>query len=291
MPYERVAVIGGGLIGASLALALGTRRLAGRLVVVDPDPAARAALAERRAADAIVPAPDDAVFAADLVVIAAPVSAIAPAAASLLPRLGPGATLMDVGSVKAPIVAAVAPRVPPGVAFVPAHPLVGGERAGPAAAAADLFAGHVCVLTPPAPGDGDGPTFRRAADLWRALDMTVEIMTPAAHDSALARTSHAPHLVAFALMAALGRGGDGLARYAAGAMRDMTRVAAAPGPLWRDIFFANRAAVVEAAEEVLAEIRRLLDQVAAGDDRLLAELTRLAARRRALADRPGWAAR
>lgn len=284
-----VVVFGGGLIGASLALALGDRGLARRVTVVEPDAAARAALAGRGAADAVLAGADGAVAEADLVVLAAPVAALGPLAAAIGPDLAAGALLMDVGSVKAPVAAAVAPHVPPRAAYVPAHPIVGSERSGPAAASAALFAGHVCVLTP---GDATAPApVRRAAAFWRALGMDIEIMTPAAHDAALARTSHAPHLVAYALMAALDRRGAGLARYAAGALRDMTRVAASEAGLWRDILVANRDEVAAAAAEIAAEVLRLLDLVARGDGDLTEELARLAALRRACAELPGWAQR
>ena len=202
-------------------------------------------------------------------------------AAALLPDLRPGTVITDVGSVKGAVVASMEALLPADRPFIGAHPIAGSERAGAAAAAADLFIDARCVLTPTA--RTDAAALARVRALWQGVGAQVEEMTPAAHDRALAWTSHLVHALAYALVRAidgadpalLGRGGPSL--------REATRVAASPAELWRDIFLTNADAVGAAIGEFSGELARLRAAIAAGDAAALDALLEAAvmAKRRA----------
>ena len=247
-----VAVVGLGLVGGSLGAAL---KAAGhRVTGHDADPEVRARALAAGLVDRVVEAPEAVGAAAEVVFLAVPVGAMVAAARAVAPGLNPGTVVTDTGSTKARLVAELPGALPEGVAYVPGHPIAGSDQSGPDAARADLFAGRVTVLC------AEGPLADLVAGLWRDAGSRVVFLPAGDHDTALARTSHLPHLVSFALAHAAecaepDLAGDGL--------RDMLRLAGSDPVMWRDVFVSNREAVLDALgvfEAALAELRRLVDE-------------------------------
>jgi prephenate dehydrogenase len=264
-PIGTLAVIGVGLIGGSLALAAKRAGLAERVIGCARTEDTLRVARERGLVDATTRDAGEAAAAADVVVLAMPVGDMASVAATVCQRARPGTVVTDVGSVKAAVVTLLEPLcAAAGCAFVGAHPIAGKEGAGPAEADADLFRAHRCVLTPTAATDPGALARIRA--LWEAVGMHVEEMAAETHDRILARVSHAPHLVAYALAAAVGAARAGtlsVAPYAGSGFRDTTRIAASPARLWCDIALANPAHIVEALDEFagrLDALKRLIQQ-------------------------------
>ncbi|MGE5370181.1 MAG: prephenate dehydrogenase/arogenate dehydrogenase family protein, partial [Chloroflexota bacterium] len=190
--FARVALVGAGLIGSSIARAARAFDAAREIAILDAAPDVMARVRELGIADEASGDPASALKGADLVVICTPVGVCGAVAQTLAPHLAPGAILSDVGSVKGEVVAQVAPHVPAGVHFVPAHPIAGTEFSGPDAGFATLFQNRWCILTPP---DGADPgAVARLADFWTRIGAKVETMSPDHHDRVLALTSHLPHL-------------------------------------------------------------------------------------------------
>jgi prephenate dehydrogenase len=199
-----------------------------------------------------------AVEGADMVVLAVPVGAIAPTIERIAPHLATGAVVTDVGSVKGPVAAAME-RLLPGGNGVPGHPIAGRETSGPQAATAELFVGAKCALTPSRSTDPAAVTRVRA--LWKSMGSEVLEMSPERHDEVFAAVSHLPHIVAYALMGAildLADDGDDLREFAAGGLRDFTRVAMSHPAMWRDICLANRQRILE----MIGRFQVALDQLA-----------------------------
>jgi cyclohexadieny/prephenate dehydrogenase len=245
--FERVAIVGFGLIGSSIGRAARSLQLARTIVAVDRDDGvlervAALDLADERFADVAEGARD-----ADLVVLCVPVGAYGAVTKAMAASLKAGATVSDVGSVKSAVVAQVAPHLPAGVAFVPAHPVAGTEHSGPDAGFATLFRGRWCILTPP---EGtDEAAVERVRSFWTAMGSNVEVMTPQHHDLVLAITSHVPHLIAYNIV---GTAADletvtqsEVIKFSAGGFRDFTRIAASDPTMWRDVFLHNKEAVLE----------------------------------------------
>jgi prephenate dehydrogenase len=264
--FERLVVAGVGLIGGSLALAAREAGLVGEVIGLGRGRPNLELARARGIVDRITVDPADAVAGADAVVLAAPVGACAALAAALRPHARRGTLLTDVGSVKGGLVAALERAWAGTGPVVGAHPLAGSEASGAAAARADLFRDQRCILTPTAATDP--AALGRVRALWEGVGARVEELTPAAHDAILARVSHLPHLVAYALVAAAGDArvdGRAVLDYASGGFRDTTRIAGSPAELWRDIALANAPALAAA----LAEFRTTLDRLealVAGDD-------------------------
>ncbi len=269
MRCERAAIVGVGLIGGSLALAARAAGLVGEVIGLGRSEANLAVARARGIVDRTVSDPA-ALGPGDLVVLAVPVRSTAAAAAALAPHLRPGTVVTDVGSVKATVVAALEAALPAACPVVGGHPIAGSERAGAAAAEATLFRGAPCVLTPTPRTDAAALATVRA--LWEGVGARVIEMTPAAHDDALAWVSHLPHALAYALVGALAATGARHAALAGGSWRDVTRVAASPAELWRDIFLANADALLAATDAFAAELARLRAAVAAGDEAALLAL-------------------
>lgn len=273
MRFERAAIVGVGLIGGSLALAARTRGLIGEVIGLGRTEAnlavARArGLIDRSASDPAALGP------VDLVVLAVPVRSTAAAATALLPHLRPGTIVTDAGSVKGEVVRQLEALLPADRPFVGAHPIAGGERAGAAAATADLFAGARCILTPTP--RTDAAALARVRALWEGVGARVEEMSPAAHDRAFAWTSHAVHALAYALVRAIAAADPALLARGGPSLRDMTRIAASPAELWRDILLANAAPVDAALGAIAAELERLRAAIAAGDAAALEALLAVA---------------
>ena len=242
---QRLAIIGLGLIGASVGLACRAHGLAGEIRGADlePDHCAQAialGVVDQAVADVAV-----AVEGADLVLLAVPVGAMEATIKRIAPHLASGAVVTDVGSVKG-LVAEVMERLLPGGNGVPGHPITGREKSGPHAASAELFVGSKCVLTPSA--STDPAAVLRVRTLWRAIGSEVLEMSPTRHDEIFAAVSHLPHVVAYALMGAildLAEGGEDLREFAAGGLKDFTRVAMSHPVMWRDICLANRKQILQ----------------------------------------------
>jgi cyclohexadieny/prephenate dehydrogenase len=269
--FQRVAIIGLGLIGSSLARAIKRNRLARELVGCDASAAARAVSKKLKLADKIVGDAGAAAAGADLVVVAVPQSAYAAVGAVIGKRLKRGAIVSDVGSVKEAAMKTLAPHLGRDVAFVPGHPIAGTENSGPAAGFADLFVGRWCILTPPR-GTPAAATAKVRA-LWKRCGMRVETMDAAHHDRVLAITSHVPHLIAYTIVDTVSELETHLQgeviKFAASGFRDFTRVAASDPVMWRDVFLNNRDAVLEMMGRLHEDIGLMQKAIRNGDGKTL----------------------
>jgi cyclohexadieny/prephenate dehydrogenase len=245
--FERVALIGLGLIGSSLGRALKQQGTAGEIVGHDAKPAVRAKSLEIGFIDRAEADIGKAVAGADLVVVCVPMLAIGPVCEAMAPHLKDGAIVTDVGSCKTMARDAMAKALPKRVHAVPGHPVAGTEHSGPEAGFPELFHQRWCILTPP---EGtDAKAVRTVRALWRQAGMNVEIMEAERHDLVLAITSHLPHLIAYTIVdTAVDLEGDikgDVIKFAAGGFRDFTRIAASDPTMWRDVFLTNKEAVLE----------------------------------------------
>ena len=276
MPQRpRITIVGLGLIGGSLGLALRRRRLATAVVGCSRRASSVRAAKRRGAIDWGTTDVRTAVAHADLVVLAGPVDTI-PAQAKRCARfMRPGAVLTDVGSTKAAIVRSLERSLPRGIAFVGAHPIAGSEQRGLPAARADLFDGALCILTrtPRTPARA----FQAVQRLWRPLAGRVLTMSPARHDAALAAVSHLPHAVACCLMQAVP---SHVLPQMPQSFLDMTRIANSPPDLWDDIFLTNRTALLQQMARFEVLWRRLRAQLRRGDRAAVQALLAAAQRRR-----------
>jgi cyclohexadieny/prephenate dehydrogenase len=283
--FDRLALIGVGLIGSSIARAAREQGVARTIVATARSAATRQRVRELGFADDVTETNADAVKGADLIIVSIPVGACGDVAAEIGPHLKPGAIVSDVGSVKASVVRAMAPHIPAGVHFVPAHPVAGTEHSGPDAGFAELFVNRWCILTPP-PGT-DAAAVARLAAFWRALGANVETMSPEHHDLVLAITSHVPHLIAYTIVGTA----DELAtvtesevmKFSAGGFRDFTRIAASDPTMWRDVFVANKDAVLEMLGTFSEDLSKLTRAIRRGDgDALFEHFARTRAIRRGI---------
>lgn len=265
--FQRLALIGMGLIGSSLARVCRRKGLSREIVATDSSSAVRARVTELALADHIVETAAAAVAAADLVILCAPVGVMGAIAREIGPRLLPGAIVSDVGSVKASIIRAVAPHLPALVHFVPSHPVAGTEQSGPEAGFATLFSNRWTILTPP---EGTNPkAVAKLASFWTGAGAYVEIMQPDHHDLVLAITSHVPHLIAYNIV---GTAADleevtqsEVIKFSAGGFRDFTRIAASDPTMWRDIFLNNKEAVLEMLGRFNEDLSALQRMIRNGD--------------------------
>ncbi|MDE0307072.1 MAG: prephenate/arogenate dehydrogenase family protein [Albidovulum sp.] len=283
--YDRVALIGMGLIGSSMALALRERGLVAEISCTSKTRETREAVAELGMADQICDSPEEAVRDADLVVLCTPVGTYRQLAERIGPELKRGATLSDVGSVKRMVIESVGESVPEGVHFIPAHPLAGTEFSGPRAGFSTLFENRWCLLTPPQ--DVDPEALKRLISLWEAIGANIEIMDPDHHDLVLAVTSHAPHLIAYTMVGLADHikrvTNSEVVKYSAAGFRDFTRIAASDPTMWRDVFLSNRDATIEILGRFTEELFALQRAIRTGDgDHLYEYFTRTRAIRRGI---------
>jgi cyclohexadieny/prephenate dehydrogenase len=272
--FNRLALIGVGLIGSSIARAARAQGAVREIVATARPAATRRRVAELGLADQVVESNGAAATGADLVIVCAPVGVCGEIAKEIAPQLRRGAIVSDVGSVKTAIVRDMAPHLPPGVHFVPAHPVAGTEHSGPDAGFAELFVGRWCILTPP---EGtDTAAVDKLAAFWRMLGANVETMaSPEHHDLVLAITSHLPHLIAYTIVGTA----DELAevtrsevlKFSAGGFRDFTRIAASDPTMWRDVFLANKDAVLEMLGTFNEDLSQLTRAIRRGDGEALFE--------------------
>jgi cyclohexadieny/prephenate dehydrogenase len=281
--FSRAAIVGVGLIGASIAHAMRRKGVCGRISGYDPSAEVRTRALACGAVDAAPASLAEALDGADLVVVSTPVGAIPGVLAAAAEQAEAGALVVDVGSVKGVVVEAAA-RLGDRLFIVPCHPVAGTERSGPEAGFATLFENRWAIITPlPRTDDAYRAAVERAAALWRALGSQVEIMDHQHHDLALAVTSHLPHLIAFTLVGAA----DDLesvteaeiVKYSAGGFRDFTRIAASDPVMWRDVFLHNKEAVLEVLGRFAEELALLQRAIRWGDAETL---ERVFARGRAL---------
>jgi cyclohexadieny/prephenate dehydrogenase len=286
LPFSRVAIIGMGLIGSSLARAIRAAMPTVQLVVSDADAAVRARVAELGLADDVADSAGAAVVDADLVILCVPVGAMAAVAAEIAPELAPDTVVSDVGSVKESVARVLGEGLP-GVHVIPAHPVAGTEKSGPDAGFASLFQGRWCIITPPA--RADAVMVERLCEFWRRLGSKVDLMDAAHHDRVLAVTSHLPHLIAYSIV---GTASDleevtksEVIKYSAGGFRDFTRIAASDPVMWRDVFLNNREAVLELLGRFTEDLVALQRAIRWGEgDTLEALFTRTRTIRRSIID-------
>jgi cyclohexadieny/prephenate dehydrogenase len=285
--FGRVAILGIGLIGSSMAHAMRRANLAGHIVghTRRVDTLKRAK--KVGFADSLTDGAAKAVKGADLVILATPVGAFGAIAKVIGPHLKPGAIVTDVGSVKGAVIADVAPFMPKGVHFIPAHPIAGTERSGPEAGFAELFDGRWCILTPPK--GTNKRALKTLKTFWEKLGSKVDVMDAKHHDLVLAVTSHVPHLIAYNIVGTaddLRSVTEGeVIKYSAGGFRDFTRIAASDPTMWRDVFLNNKDAVLEVLGRFSEDLSALQRQIRWGDgDALFKLFTRTRAIRRGILD-------
>jgi cyclohexadieny/prephenate dehydrogenase len=281
----RLAIIGAGLIGSSIARAARAFGAARDIAILDASPEVMARVRDLGIADEASGDPARALAGAELVIICTPVGVCGPVAQAIAPHLAPGAILSDVGSVKGAVVAAVAPHVPAGVHFIPAHPIAGTEFSGPDAGFATLFQNRWCLLTPPE--NADAAALSRLAAFWTRIGAKVETMSADHHDKVLALTSHLPHLIAYNIVGTADDFGEQtrseVIKFSASGFRDFTRIAASDPTMWRDIFLANREAVLEMLGRFNEDLSALQRMIRRGDgDGLFDFFTRTRAIRRSI---------
>ncbi len=283
--YERVALIGLGLIAGSMAHAMRRDGLAGEITGYARSEETRKVAAEIGLVDRVCDSAAEAVKGADLVVLCVPVGAMGAVAAEIAPHLDKGATVSDVGSVKRAVIEAVGPHIPDGVHFIPAHPLAGTEKSGPRSGFAELFDNRWCLIVP-VEGTEEA-AIARLRRFWEAMGANVDEMEAEHHDLVLAVTSHAPHLIAYTMVGVA----DDLQRvtqkevvnFSATGFRDFTRIAASDPTMWRDVFLNNKDATLEILGRFTEELFALQRAIRTGDgDHLHDYFTRTRAIRRGI---------
>ncbi len=282
---DRLALIGSGLIGSSIARAARAAGAVKSIVATARSEATRRRVSELGIADRVAGSNAEAATDADLVILCIPVGQSGPVTAEIAPHLKTGAIVSDVGSVKAAVLRDMAPHVPAGVHFIPAHPVAGTEDSGPDAGFAELFVNRWCILTPPAAADPQAVARLKA--FWSALGANVEIMTADHHDLVLAITSHLPHLIAYTIVGTANELGEvtesEVLKFSAGGFRDFTRIAASDPTMWRDVFLHNKDAVLEMLGTFNEDLARLTRAIRRGDGEALFEhFTRTRAIRRGI---------
>ena len=270
MSFQHVAIIGLGLLGGSIGLAVQQHMPGAATSGYDADPVVRRRARERGLVGTVPENAGDAVRDADLVILCVPVGAMAGAAAEILPALRPGVLVSDVGSSKSSVARALAEALP-GICVIPAHPVAGTENSGPDAGFATLFHQRWCIITPPA--DAQPERVSQLVEFWEDLGALVETMDAEHHDRVLAVTSHIPHLIAYTIV---GTASDleqvtrsEVIKFSAGGFRDFTRIAASDPTMWRDVFLNNKDAVLDMLDRFLTDLALMREAIRAGDGELM----------------------
>ena len=283
--FNRLAIIGTGLIGSSIARAARAKGIVKTIVATARTEKTRKRVVELGFADVVVDKNALAAMDADCVIVCVPVGACAEVAKEIGKALKPGAIVSDVGSVKGAIIRDMAPFLPKNVHLVPGHPVAGTEHSGPDAGFAELFENRWCILTPP--DDADAAAVKKMEEFWQALGSYVEVMNAEHHDLVLAVTSHLPHLIAYNIV---GTAADlesrtllEVIKFSAGGFRDFTRIAASDPTMWRDVFLNNKDAVLEMLGRFNEDLSLLTRAIRNGDGDTLFDLfTRTCAIRRSI---------
>ena len=283
--FSRVALLGIGLIGSSLAHVLRRDKLAHEIAIYTRRPETLETARGLGLGDQYTLDPAEATRGADLVVVCVPHSAYAELGRRIAPALAPGAILTDVGSVKGATVRDLGPVVPAGVHFIPGHPVAGTEHSGPAAGFAEMFEGRWCILTP-LPGT-DAAALDRLKRVWQSARMQIVTMDPEHHDMVLAITSHVPHLIAYTIVGTATDLEEHLKseviKFSASGFRDFTRIAASDPVMWRDVFLNNADAVLEMLQRFTEDLTALQRAIRRGEgDTLEALFTRTREIRRSI---------
>mgnify|MGYP000094321887 CR=1 FL=1 len=273
MSFSHVAIIGLGLLGGSIGLAVEEHLPDVKTTGYDADPKVRERARQRGLAGTIADDPAEAVRGADLVILCVPVGAMEEAAKAIAPGLDRQAVISDVGSSKESVAKSLAKALP-GHTIIPAHPVAGTEQSGPDAGFASLFQQRWCIVTPPKGAQED--SVAALARFWQQLGSTVEVMTPEHHDMVLAVTSHIPHLIAYTIV---GTASDlekvtrgEVIKYSAGGFRDFTRIAASDAVMWRDVFLNNREAVLDMLDSFLDDLEAMRRAIRKGNGEAMLEL-------------------
>ncbi len=259
MTFDTLLIVGGGLIGSSIARAAKDYGQAKTVYIMDNSADACAAIERLGFADGVSEGQAD-YFAsqADLVVLCVPPGRMGDVAAKIIPNMKAGAILSDVGSIKGAVIEAVKPHMRDDITFIAGHPIAGTEYSGPEAGFSELFKERWCVLTPTEEGLPETDTLKT---FWEGIGSLVTIMTPERHDIVLATTSHVPHLIAYTLvgtavdMETVTR--NEVVKFSAGGFRDFTRIAASDPVMWRDVFLSNREATLEVVDRFIEDLTAL----------------------------------
>lgn len=272
--FDRIALIGIGLIGSSIAQAVRARGLAREIAISTRSPETLARAEELNLGDSYSLNAVDAVERSDLVILCVPVGAYGAVAKWIAPSLKKGAILTDVGSTKASVVRDVGPHVPEGVHFIPGHPIAGTEHSGPDAGFPTLFENRWCILTPPEGTDPDA--LARLTKFWEACGSNVDVMDVQHHDLVLAIVSHLPQLIAYNIV---GTADDletvtksEVIKYSASGFRDFTRLAASDPTMWRDVCLNNKDAILEMLSRFSEDLSALQRAIRWGDGEALFDL-------------------
>lgn len=285
--FEKIALIGIGLIGSSLARVIRRENLAGHVAIATRSPATLARAEELGLGDSYTTDMAEAVRDADLVVVSVPVGSSEDVARAIAPALKKGAIVTDVGSTKASVIAQMQPHIPDGVHFIPGHPLAGTEKSGPDAGFAELFKNRWCIFTP-LPGT-DPAALEKLSEFWRRCGSNIDTMDAAHHDMTLAIVSHLPHIIAYNIV---GTADDletvtksEVIKYSASGFRDFTRLAASDPTMWRDVCLHNRDAILEMLARFSEDLSSLQRAIRWGDgDKLFDLFTRTRAIRRSIVE-------
>ncbi len=265
--FEKITIIGMGLIGSSLARAVQARGLAEEIVAADIDEEVCAQVKSLGLADTVTSDIRQSVVGSDFVMICTPLGAYAAVGEAIGPGLKAGAVVSDVGSVKQAAIDALMPYMPESVQFVPGHPIAGTEHSGPEAGFAALFADRWCILTPLP--DTDIRAVEKVTKLWEGCGATIDILEPKHHDLVLGITSHLPHLIAYTIVGTASDLEDDMAseviKYSASGFRDFTRIAASDPVMWRDVFLNNKEAVLEILQRFNEDLSALQKAIRRGD--------------------------
>lgn len=284
---NRLALVGIGLIGSSIAHAVRAHELADHIAISTRSQPTLDRAEELALGDSYHPDACDAVKDADVVVVSVPLGACEAVALHIKDALKPGAIVTDVSSCKESVISDMGPHIPDGVHFVPGHPIAGTEHSGPDAGFATLFEGRWTVLTPPK--GTDARAVEKIEALWKAMGSMVEIMEPAHHDQVLAITSHLPHLIAYSIVDTATNLEEDLRqeviKFSASGFRDFTRIAASDPVMWRDVFLKNRDAVLEILSQFNEDLTALQRAIRRGEgDKLQEVFTRTREIRRGVID-------
>ena len=271
--YYSVLIIGGGLIGSSVARAIKDKKLAERIFIADSSADACGVLRTLDIADGVSDNFQDLIETVDLVILATPPGIMRVIGEQVVKGMKTGAVLSDVGSIKLDVVRHFGEFMRSDLHFIPGHPIAGTENSGPAAGFAELFQDRWCILTPPEGTDDVEVT--RLTNLWEAMGSQVAIMDAKRHDIVLATTSHVPHLIAYTLvgtamdMETVTR--NDVVKYSAGGFRDFTRIAASDPEMWRDVFLQNKDGVLEVVDRFIEDLSALKRAIRWGDAETLME--------------------
>ncbi len=283
--FDRIALVGIGLIGSSLARVIRREGLARHIAISTRSPQTLKRAEELGLGDSYSTDAKEAVRGADLVIVSVPVGSSGAVAQEIAPALKPGAILTDVGSTKGSVIAQMQPHVPAGVHFIPGHPLAGTEKSGPDAGFADLFQNRWCIFTPLP--DTDPAALEKLAEFWRRCGSNIDTMDAAHHDKVLAIVSHLPHIIAYNIV---GTADDleavtesEVIKYSASGFRDFTRLAASDPTMWRDVCLHNKDAILEMLARFSEDLAYLQRAIRWGDgDKLFDLFSRTRAVRRSI---------